>query len=158
MDFVPEKIDDGIVLNAISICNYASKDCRTCSEISVGIHNWLVSTGVGYLIVDFQDEKEVCGNVLAEILQLRKRLRFPFLFAGLMEAPKKFLKSYNYLEHPFFDTPEQAVYYLKKFHGKLMLNDTSSVVFGEAIPCSRSRNFRDMTPDESAEMENEAEI
>ena len=73
MDFVPEMIDGAVVLNAVDVCS-VGHDCRQCTELSVGIHNWLVAHQLRYLVLDFQDEKDVCVTILTELLQLRKRL------------------------------------------------------------------------------------
>jgi hypothetical protein len=141
MDFVPEIVDGAVVLNAVDICSIGN-DCRQCSELSVGVHNWIVAHQLKYLILDFQDEKDVCVTILTELLQLRKRMRFPFLFCGLMETPKKFLKSYAYNDHPFFAVPEDAVAYMKKqMNGSLSVN-LADIKVGEPIPCTRSRTYR----------------
>ncbi len=142
MDFIPEYIDNAVVLNAVEICNHGI-DCRLCPDVAISVHNWLVSTDMSYLIVDFQDEKEVCSTILIEILQLRKRLRFPFIFAGLMERAKTVLASYAYNDHPFFVTPEEAVKYLRTKFPELVANaDANAVKFGEPIPCVRNRQSR----------------
>jgi hypothetical protein len=141
MDFIPEIVDDVVILNAHDVCS-EGQDCRSCIELAVGVHNWLVGHEIRYLIVDFQDEKEVCTTILTELLQLRKRLRFPFLFCGVMENPRKFLKSYAYSGYPFFAIPEEAVSYLKKIHPSLLMTDLSSVKVGESIPCTRTRSYK----------------
>ncbi len=141
MDFVPEIVDGAVILNAVDICTIGN-DCRQCSELAVGIHNWLVAHQLRYLILDFQDEKDVCVTILTELLQLRKRLRFPFLFCGMMEGPKKFLQSYAYTDYPFFAVPEEAVSYLKQKEPGSLKNDLGGIKVGEPIPCTRSRNYR----------------
>src|SRR5688572_20681156 len=98
MDFVPEIVDGVVILNAVDICTYGN-DCRPCSELAVGVHNWLIAHQLKYLVVDFQDEKDVCTTILTELLQLRKRLRQPFIFCGLMDGPQKFLESYAYHDY-----------------------------------------------------------
>lgn len=149
MDFVPEIIDEAVVLNAVDVCTNGN-DCRPCAELAVGIHNWLVVHKLQYLIVDFQDEKDVCTSILAELLQLKKRLRYPFLFCGMMEGPKKFLKSYAYNDYPFFAVPEEAVAHIRKIQPDLLKVDLSNVKQGEPIPCTRSRNYR---PEDAEEVE-----
>jgi len=158
MDFVPEIVDGAVILNGVDICS-TGPECRPCTELAVGVHNWLISQELSYLIVDFQDEKEVCSTILTELLQLRKRLRFPFLFCGMMENPRKFLKSYAYQEHPFFSVPEEAVSYLKQVGPALIMADLAGVKVGEAIPCTRSRTYKTegIEPD-IEEPEAEAEI
>lgn len=156
MDFVPEIIDEAVVLNAVEICT-AGTDCRPCAELAVGIHNWLVANKLHYLIVDFQDEKDVCTSILAELLQLKKRLRYPFLFCGMMEGPKKFLKSYAYSDYPFFAVPEEAVAFIRKTQPDLLKADLSLVKQGEPIPCTRSRSYRPEDVEESDEPDAEPE-
>jgi hypothetical protein len=156
MDFVPEIIDEAVILNAVEICTTGT-DCRPCAELSVGIHNWLVAHKLQYLIVDFQDEKDVCTSILAELLQLKKRLRYPFLFCGMLEGPKKFLKSYAYNDFPFFAVPEDAVAFLRKTQPGLLKADLSNVKQGEPIPCTRSRNYRPEDAEEVEETEVEPE-
>ncbi len=156
MDFVPEIIDDAVVLNATAICS-AGNDCRPCAELSVGIHNWLVNHKLRYLIVDFQDEKDVCSSILSELLQLRKRLRYPFIFCGMMDVPKKYLKSYAYNDYPFFTDPEEAVAFLKKSQADVMKADLSGIKQGEPIPCTRSRNYRPEDAEETDEPDAEPE-
>ena len=142
MDFMPELVNGGVVLMASNICNNLASDCKQCPESSVAIHNWLMSTNMPYLIVDFQDEKDICKKVLEEILQLRKRLRIPFLFAGLMERPRSYVTSYAYREYPFFETPEDAVSFLLSQNPSVLESDYSKVKFDENIPCSRPRQTR----------------
>lgn len=153
MDFVPEYLDNAVVLNAVEICNHGI-DCRQCPDLAISVHNWMVNTDAQYLILDFQDEKEVCSTILIEVLQLRKRLRVPFIFSGLMERPKEVLKSYAYNDHPVFITPEEAVKYLKQKFPQLVVKPAGQAVqFGEPIPCSRNRASRgegDIEPEESA--------
>lgn len=155
MDFVPEIVDEAVVLNAVEICT-AGNDCRPCAELSVGIHNWLVAHKLQYLIVDFQDEKDVCKSILSELLQLKKRLRYPFLFCGMMEGPKKYLKSYAYNDFPFFAVPEEAAAFIRKTQPDLLKVDLASVKQGEPIPCTRSRNYRPEDVEEVDEPEPES--
>lgn len=157
MDFVPEIVDGTVVLNAVDICAQGH-DCRPCSELSVGVHNWMVAHQLRYLVVDFQDEKEVCKTILTELLQLRKRLRQPFLFCGMMEGPKRFLESYAYSEHPFFPVPEDAAVYLKKSFPQLLAPTFATIKVGEPIPCTRSRSYRSEEAEEGEVEEVEADV
>lgn len=143
MDFIPERIDDSIVLNPVNFCTNPNTDCKYCPESAVAVHNWLVANELNYLVVDFQDEKEICPTIIVELLQLRKRLRFPFLFVGLMERGRNVLESYAYGEHPVFDTPEAAIEYLQEKFPLLAKKNTMSMGrFGEPIPTSRTRGQR----------------
>ena len=141
MDFVPENINGALVLNATHVCTVGN-DCRSCAELSVGVHNWIVNNKLRYLLVDFQDEKEVCNAILSELLQLKKRLRMPFIFCGMMDGPKKYLKSFAYDEHPCFSSPDEAIVYLKQHVPDVLLVDLKQVKTGEPIPCTRSRSYR----------------
>ncbi len=156
MDFVPEIIDDAVLLNAVSVCT-TGNDCRPCSELAVAVHNWLVNCKLKYLIVDFQDEKDVCCTILSELYQLKKRLRYPFVFCGMMEGPKKYLQSYAYNDHPFFPVPEEAIAHLRKTQADLFKSDLSAVKQGEPIPCTRSRNYRPEEGEEGEDIEGEPE-
>lgn len=156
MDFVPEIVDGTVVLNAVDICT-SGNDCRPCAELAVGVHNWLVTHQLRYLVTDFQDEKDVCTTILTELLQLRKRLRQPFLFCGMMEGPKKFLQSYAYNDYPFFPVPEDAAVYLKKNLPQLLSAPLASIKVGEPIPCTRSRSYRTEEAEESEVEEVEAD-
>ena len=91
---MPEVIDGVVVVNAENICSVGS-DCRSCSELAVGVHNWLVTRSLKYFIIDFQDEKEVCETILAEIIQLKKRMDIPFLFCGVMTQAREYLPSFT---------------------------------------------------------------
>ncbi len=155
MDFVPEMIDGAVVLNAVDVCAIGN-DCRQCTELAVGVHNWLVAHQLRYLILDFQDEKDVCTTILTEVLQLRKRLRFPFLFCGMMEGPKKFLQSYAYTDYPFFAVPEDAIAFLRAKEPGVLKADLSSIKIAEPIPCTRSRNYRSEEAEEGDEGEPDA--
>ena len=157
MDLAPEVINGAVVLNGVDICS-TGPDCRPCIELAVGVHNWLVAHDLKYLIVDFQDEKEVCSTILTEILQLRKRLPYPFIFCGLMGNPRKVLTSFAYSDHPVVDVPEDAVAYLKKIKPELLIRDLSSIREHEPIPCTRSRTYRGDDAETGDASANESEV
>ena len=142
MEYVPILVDGGVVLNATNVCNNTSPDCKVCPDIAVGVHNWLVANNRKYLIIDFQDEKDVCTTMLVELLQLRKRLKFPFLLVGLMERPRQFLLSYAYGDHLFFNTPEDAIDHLRAIHPGLAESDMGGIEFDKPIPTGRFRGGR----------------
>jgi hypothetical protein len=156
MEFVPVLINGGVVLNAVNVCSYVGSDCKSCPDMAVGIHNWLISNNFKYLLVDFQDEKDVCQTMLIELLQLRKRLRFPFLLIGLMERPMQFLKSYAYSGYPFFTTPEDAVNYMYAHHPALLETDLSGVEFHKPIPCGKYRSNKGEHEGDEDDYEDEA--
>jgi hypothetical protein len=142
MELVPTLIGGGVVLDAANICSHHSTDCRSCPEQAVGVHNWLLNTGIRYCLIDFQDEKDVCPTILIELLQLRKRMKIPFVFVGLMDRPKMVLTSYAYSGYPFFAAPEEAVLHLRQMHSELFHINFSKVLFGDPIPNSRTRHQR----------------
>lgn len=161
MELVPEQVEGAIVLNVISACPFDMSGCGSCPEYAVGIHNWLMLTELKYLVVDLQDEKEVCPSFLEELLQLRKRLRIPFLFAGVMDKPRKVLESYNFLTtNPFppFTSPEQAIKALRSKTPNLDESFNTNMKIGEPIPLTRPRHggaredFEEGTDNEEADV------
>tara|TARA_B100001094_G_C18026785_1_gene718003 strand:- start:351 stop:860 length:510 start_codon:yes stop_codon:yes gene_type:complete len=140
MELSPTLVSGGVVLDATRMCSHLALDCKACLELSVGVHNWLVATGLEYVMIDFEDEKDVCQAILIELLQLRKRLKIPFIFVGLMDKPKSILTSYAYSGYPFFSTPEEGIHHLRQMHPELVDGvSLAKVVFNVPIPCSRSR-------------------
>lgn len=141
MDLVPENLGGAVVFNVVNSCGASKAVCGNCADFAVGIHNWLMSTDIRYVLVDLQDEKEICGAFLEEMLQLAKRLRVPFLFAGVMDKPRRILESYDFLTRaPLFVTPEDAVAWLDKNHPGLTRVSLEGLEFGVAIATSRPRN------------------
>lgn len=158
MEIVPTLVNGGVVLDVMNICSYHGSDCKTCPDQAVGIHNWLLATGLRYVVVDFQDEKEVCPTILIELLQLRKRLGIPFIFVGMMDRPKSLLLSYAYSGYPFFATPEEAMAHLQQMHPDLIEVDFTLVQFGTPIPCSRARQLRSSDEEGAAQGEEDEEM
>jgi len=141
MDLVPENLGGAVVFNVMNSCGANKMICGNCSDFSVAIHNWLMTTDVRYVLLDLQDEKEICSGFLEEMLQLAKRLKIPFVFAGVMEKPRKFLESYDFLSRaPLFTTPEDAVKWLDAHYPGLTRASLSGLQFGMAIAQSRPRN------------------
>ena len=152
MDLIPEKIDGAIVFNVLSNCSFNNNECPTCGDYAIGLHNWLMTTELKYVVVDFQDEKEVCPAFLEELLQLGKRLKYPFLFAGVMTKPRKVLDSYNYVsKFPVFVTPEEAVKALKAKSPTLLHHAFDGIQFGTPIPIARVRVGSRVDGEEGAE-------
>lgn len=141
MEFIPEKIDNGVVFTARRACPQDEDNCALCSDFAVGVHNWLLAHEVQYVIVDLCDEKDVCPELLVELLQLRKRLKkYPFFFAGVMDRPKKVLQSHSYLPgSPLFTTPEDAVAEVRKKFPNLMQKSLDGIQFGQPLNISRPR-------------------
>lgn len=141
MDLVPENLGGAVVFNLINSCGANKSQCGNCSDFSVAVHNWLINTDIRYVLLDLQDEKEVCPAFLEEILQLAKRLRVPFVFAGVMEKPQRILESYDFLSRsPLFVTPDDAILWLNQHHPGLTKVALQGLQFGVAIAQSRPRN------------------
>lgn len=140
MELVPEQIAGAVIINVMNPCTCSAPECGNCSDYAVGLHNWLVSTGLKYVIFDLQDEKEVCSVFIEEVLQLWKRMRFPFLFSGVMPKPRSVLQSYSYdTRFPFFATPDEAVDSLRQKVPGAMVGTINGVAFGQAIAITRPR-------------------
>ena len=72
MDLVPENLGGAVVFNLVNSCGANKGVCGNCADFAVAIHNWLMNTEVRYVLVDLQDEKEICPAFLEELLQLAK--------------------------------------------------------------------------------------
>ena len=141
MELVPDQLDRAVVINVMNPCTGTSSECPACSDYAVGLHNWLVTTGMKYVIFDLQDEKAVCPIFLEEVLQLWKRMRFPFLFSGVMPKPKSILQSYSYdTRFPLFATPTEAVENLRSRFPASMSGQPIGVTYGQAIAMTRVRS------------------
>lgn len=156
MDVVPEKLDNAVILNVVRSGSCNDVECRDCLDIGGIVHNWLMSTELKYLLLDLQDEKDVCPTFLVEMLQLHKRLRFPMIFTGVMERPRKVLESYQYtaLNFPTFYTPEEAIDWLRERDAKIFDGDLSQVVFGEPVALARIRQGLRAGTDEEVSEDN----
>jgi hypothetical protein len=140
MQLVPVKIDGAVVLNVNHVCPKNEAACGLCFDYAVAVHNWLMAHELNYVIIDFQDEKEVCSDFLIELLQLRKRLRYPFLFAGLMDKPRRLLESYDYgSAWPICLTPEEALRVIKARVPAVLDKSLETIKFDEPIPIARPR-------------------
>ena len=140
MQLIPENFDGVVVFTATHVCPYSESDCQLCSDYAVGIHNWMLSHELKYVILDFQDEKEVCHELLVELVQLRKRLKIPFYFSGIMAKPRLILEKFAFQSGlPVFTTPEEAVAELRKTSSNLLTIDLAKVAFGQPISVSKPR-------------------
>lgn len=150
LEFVPERLDRAVILNVIqaavsshppvSQTQTALLDSFVGADFVVGIHNWLISTQLRYLIFDLQDEKEVPTDFLEELMQLMRRLRIPFLFAGASDRPRATLKSYAYTtKFPIFGDVDEARAWLELKHPDLLNVKLDGIQFGSAIEMVRSR-------------------
>jgi hypothetical protein len=141
MDLVPENLNGAVVFNVLNSCGANRAACGNCADFAVAVHNWIMTTEVKYVLVDLQDEKEVCPAFLEEMLQLAKRLRYPFVFAGVMDKPKRILQSYDFLSRsPTYVTPEEAVVALEKAYPGITKGSVEGVDFGVPIASSRPPN------------------
>ncbi len=141
MDLVPENLGGAVVFNLNSSCGTNKAICGNCGDFAVAIHNWLMNTEVRYVLLDLQDEKEICPAFLEEVLQLARRLRIPFLFAGVMDKPRRILESYDFTNKwPTFITPEEAIAYLEEKNPGTTKVSLEGLEFGVAIATSRARN------------------
>lgn len=153
LELVTENIDGAVVCVMKNPCDLNSYSCSECADQIPHVHNWLKKTELQYLIVDFQDEKDVCPNFLVGLLHLRKRLRFPFLFAGVYEGPRKILSDYAYREFPIFVSPEDAVRALRMSHPALTEVPMEKIEFN-ALVCG----FQGRAKEEGEEEVEEDEI
>jgi hypothetical protein len=151
MELVPELVNGAVVFTVHHSCGANKSICGNCPDFAVAVHNWLLSSELKYVILDLQDEKEICGLFLEELLQLRKRLKqYPFLFAGVMDKPRRVLESYDYLSRsPLFVTPEEAITWLGQNHPGISLQPANPTETGAPIAVSRPRHA--LAPEEVAE-------
>lgn len=136
MDLLPAQINNVIYFNIVDLCTNTKTDCKNCSDIGGALHNWLLINELHYVIIDFQDEKDICPTFIIEILQLRKRLQIPFLFVGVTDSTKKVLEDYYYFKatsFPTFATPQEAAEFLTKHFANLINVDISSIKFSEKV-------------------------
>jgi hypothetical protein len=151
MDLIPENLGGAVVFNLVNSCGANKSQCGNCADFAVAIHNWLMSTDIRYVLVDLQDEKEVCPVFLEELMQLSKRLRVPFLLAGVTEKPRRTLEAYDFTSRwPLFVTPEDAAAYLEKNIPGATKKSLDGLEFGVAIATSRPRGGA-LAADESVE-------
>lgn len=140
LELVPEKIDGAIVCNVVENPNKPKLGTDHSVDMALALHNWIKEYEIPYMILDLQDEKDVCEVFLAEVMQLRKRLPIPFLFAGVMDRPLNFLMNYHHeREFPTFATPEDAVRALRMKFPELTESQLSGVTYGKTISEPRIR-------------------
>lgn len=149
LEFVPEKVDRVVVMNVIQTARPVSNSVASMvspvdgfvgADFVVAVHNWLIGTHLRYIIFDLQDEKEVPADFLEELMQLMKRVRIPFLFAGVMQKPRALLMSYDYTsKYPIFSSIDEAVSYLASKHPTCLTVPHDGINFGVPIEMVRSR-------------------
>ena len=110
MEVIPIIVDGAVVLNLDNSCMTKSSNTEHSSRLVIHIYNWVKKVGLEYIIIDLQEEKTICSTFLVELMQIKKRLNYPFLFCGVMEQARNILTSYNCDQvYPFFVTPEDAI-------------------------------------------------
>ena len=166
MDLIPVNVDGVVVFNTTDSCVSTSHECKHCLDIGGALHNWLMVMKVNYILIDFQDEKDVCSTFLVELLQLRKRLNIPFIFTGLTLKPQKFLESYEFLSHRssrIFSSLDEAIEFLKTVLKDYICGEDviANVKFGEPISIFKIRqaqkNAQDGDEDEDSQDDDEDE-
>ena len=144
MDLIPVNVGGIVVFNTTDNCISTSRECKHCLDIGGALHNWLIVMKVNYILIDFQDEKDVCTTFLVELLQLRKRLNIPFIFTGLTLKPQKFLDSYEFLNHKssrIFSSLEEALEFVRTYLKDYICKEETiaNVRFGEPISIFKIR-------------------
>ena len=135
----PENVDGGVVLLSENIQPQCDTGCKLCVDFAVGVHNWLLASQVPYVIIDFQDDKDVCRVFVEELIHLRKRLGIPFCFVGVMSRTRKIFEEYA-LTQDFYLAPEEAVRTLKsKYLGLIESVDHTQVRYADKINVSKAR-------------------
>lgn len=138
MDLVPVLVDGAIVLNLQNCCTMRTEGCEPCSQLVLYTHNWLKMVELEYIVFDLLDEKSICPTFLEELLQLRKRLKFPFLFSGAMEQSRRHIERFNYQDnYPLFISPEDAIRALRIQHpGITESSNRGTINFGLSVMSS----------------------
>ena len=149
LEFVPEKVGSLVILNVMQketersaqeTPAQAAADAFVGSDYVIAIHNWFIGTNLKYLAFDLQDEKEVPKDFLEELLQLMRRVRIPFFFAGVMDRPRVVLKSYAYAsKFPIFENTDQLATWLNQNKPELGAAAHETIQFGSPIDMVRTR-------------------
>ena len=135
MDIIPTMVDGAVVLNICNVSLDRKKEEEESNRIAVYIHNWIKQIKLGYLVFDFQEEKHISTNFLVELMQLRKRLGIPFLFAGALNESKKTLEAYSCQDsYPIFWTPDDAIRALRIQNPGITENNAkNNIKFGKSL-------------------------
>ena len=138
MDVIPTMVDGAVVLN-LNNPDLFTRDSKKEEEESVrlviNVHNWVKQIKLEYLVFDFQEEKHISRSFLIELMQLKKRLRIPFLFSGVLNESKKTLESYSCQDsYPLFWTPNDAIRALRIQHPGITENSAKhNITFGKNL-------------------------
>ena len=110
MDVIPTLLDGAVVCTVSKLCKCPALSCELCTIEAIQVHNWVKLQQLPYLIFDFNDEKTICPTFIDELLLVRKRLRIPFLFSGLLGEARLFFEKRNSKDqYPLFLIPEDAI-------------------------------------------------
>ena len=110
MDIVPTVVDGAVVCYLEKPCHSTLASCPDCAELAASIHNWVVTSEVPYVILDFKDKQGICSSFFEAMLQMLRRFHTPFLFAGIMEKHRWVFDAYNYTNRwPLFMSAEDAI-------------------------------------------------
>lgn len=138
MDVIPTMVDGAVILS-LSNPDFSIRDPKKKEEESVrlviNIHNWVKQIKLEYLVFDFQEEKHINQSFLIELMQLKKRLRIPFLFSGVLNESKRTLESYSCQDsYPLFWTPNDAIRALRIQHPGITENNAKhNINFGQNL-------------------------
>ncbi len=135
MDLIPKLVDGAVICSLVNGCQFKTRTCQECDLLVIKIYNWLKHTSLEYIVLDFQDEKEICPIFLQEIMQLKKRLRIHLLFSGVRQQPRKLLEGFNYGDvFPIFLSPEDAIRALRMQNpGLTEAPLKTSIVYGNSL-------------------------
>ncbi len=152
MELIPTRVDGAVLFNLRKGCR---AKCSDCGDLSVSMHNLLLTSGLKYVIVDLQDEKHICDSFTEELVQLWKRLNIPFLFAGVIPDVEKILKRYGYLNHyKIYLFGEEAISDLKTKEPSLFDSELLNIVYDKPMVTPRSRAIAAGEDPESEDEEN----
>src|SRR5690606_23697437 len=114
------------------------------------------TSNLRYIVIDLQDEKHVCDSFTEEVVQLWKRLKVPFLFAGVMPSVEKILEGHGYLKHhQLYHSGDEAITELKKDHPELFDSPLDNIDFGTPLVTQRSRALASGEGDEEEQEEDD---
>lgn len=138
MDVIPTMVDGAVVLNLSNpdlFTQDAKKEEEESIRLVINIHNWVKQIKLEYLVFDFQEEKHINRSFLIELMQLKKRLRMPFLFSGVLSESKQTLESYSCQDsYPLFWTPNDAIRALRIQHPGITENSAKhNITFGQNL-------------------------
>lgn len=140
LDLVPECIDGVCVLNLKKSGSNCDPRYCDCGGLAVSVHNLMIQSELRYVVIDMQDEKEICDAFVEQMIQLWKRTAVPFYFAGVMPRFKAILDSYGYLnQYQIYGSAIDVVEQLCAEKAKFINIKLDGITFGTKLPIPRSR-------------------